>query len=1112
MNMNDEMTNWSGLTIDGRKLYYLVRGRTMSRYRHVPGSGGAIFIAPTVQTESSLRNPNESIATDASQNFKVVVEDMYFWSNVAGFGGGGIANGALPGMLQIVLSEFYANRAPLGGGIYSIGGLNMSGSTFKANSSIDGGAAYVISDSNFSNVSFVENDARACGGAVYVATADAVCQLSHCEFSNNEARNFGGAISNEGYVAVEDCRFFGNQASGGGALANGTSGTMKVSGATFEENSATLQLGAAIGSRGFLLVEDSSFMENSGCGIVAVTEGYGEIRNSVFCGNHTESEYGGILVNQANALLENVTFKENMVKYAPVIRNSGTIAMKNVAFENEFAKDGWLVVNDVDATAEICGMTLTSTGLKAAVGRIENSGNLVLSGCVAMESRELTLENAGDLVFCDFDASGGKYVVECLGKVARATMSGDVFWNAGLCSESEGQTLSLAGATVRFGGNADVDMSGWIGMGDIDSTLLFDNYAQVIFQEISGVGNVVFGNGDELLCKDDVMITLGQGTGCNDFSGTAVEIRCHETGHAQVVNVVGGNLFFGDAQTFVVNGTENVTMDEWVGRYRLVLEDGLLRLDVAERMSAIVTIGDDALDRMDDEISFREAVECYSSEGENVEFSSGASISCGWQDDIVSAGDLTVLGNGRTTTSLAGRLVRQGRKMELEALTWNGDIIGGDMSALATADISLKMQDVDFAGKVYGGTCVSGGAVSLGNVRLDLQDVCFSTKASRIYGGCDASNGATVTMGDIQLDIGAASDRPSQNPRIFAGGVIAGGAVVTVGDITMNLAGRNWNNVFAGATNTDGDFFCGTVNTTISGGSYGAFLSNGTQVVMGNVVQKDSVMTIYGGEFAGQVSAGGMSFGGNSLVDGNATLNIFGGTFRYKVFAGSGANSSKNGGKTRISGNVYLNVNVSENEVFVENTCLYSASMGGGIVEGDSNMTFTGKGENLHFVNAVISGSSQASFVNGDSYVRGERNLIFDDFHGDFGASINNGFSRVVVVDSVVVLTDDVNTNNFATWEIEVGSDGIAFAWNHEESYNNFTGDVINIVLDENAVGSEWAVFAGTDLTLRGWNAAASVNICGSEAAFNTEQQAWTTDDFKFFRQGNQLVVRRYGT
>ena len=199
-----------------------------------------------------------------------------------------------------------------GGAIYNAGTMNIDGVEFKENDGkYAGGAIY---NNDFSKLtisaSIFDNNSAQFGGAVNNARKDAendggVLTVTDSTFVNNRAWN-GGAIRNQGktnIVTVNNTLFSANTSTNGGAINNGQWGEVKINGAEFSGNTATLDKtlkpidsevvlgqGGAITNNGSMYITDVTFRGNNAAklGGAIHNETKGTIKfdgNNVFAGN-----------------------------------------------------------------------------------------------------------------------------------------------------------------------------------------------------------------------------------------------------------------------------------------------------------------------------------------------------------------------------------------------------------------------------------------------------------------------------------------------------------------------------------------------------------------------------------------------------------------------------------------------------------------------------------------------------------------------------------------------------------------------------------------------------------------------------------------------------------
>jgi predicted outer membrane repeat protein len=168
------------------------------------------------------------------------------------------------------------------------------------------GGAIVVLESDFSalDCTFSENTATTTdgdGGALFFYNESGLSgsvELSGCTFEANEAHFDGGAASLRGVATVSDCRFADNAADLGGALYFDTEGVTGdspavISGSTFESNEGSGFGGAIFG--GSVVVDGSTFTGNGGDNVYggAIKAASLAITDSTFDGNL--GRYGGAI-------------------------------------------------------------------------------------------------------------------------------------------------------------------------------------------------------------------------------------------------------------------------------------------------------------------------------------------------------------------------------------------------------------------------------------------------------------------------------------------------------------------------------------------------------------------------------------------------------------------------------------------------------------------------------------------------------------------------------------------------------------------------------------------------------------------------------------------------
>ncbi|MBE2201242.1 MAG: hypothetical protein IAE79_21690 [Anaerolinea sp.] len=162
------------------------------------------------------------------------------------------------------------------------------------------------------HVSFSGNSAYYHGGAIYNEGTLALAQTS---FQGNAVLDMGGAIFNGGQITIENCTFASHESwNWGGTIHNGS--TMFIYNSTFTDSYSWD--GGVISNRGTLHISGSTFFENWSDFSGAISNsGTLEVTDSTF--RHNDGGYGAAIVNQyqwGHATIDSCTFVENSAYYA----------------------------------------------------------------------------------------------------------------------------------------------------------------------------------------------------------------------------------------------------------------------------------------------------------------------------------------------------------------------------------------------------------------------------------------------------------------------------------------------------------------------------------------------------------------------------------------------------------------------------------------------------------------------------------------------------------------------------------------------------------------------------------------------------------------------------
>lgn len=514
----------------------------------------------------------------------------------------------------------------------------------------------------------------------------------------------------------------------------------------------------------------------------------------------------------------------------------------------------------------------------------------------------------------------------------------------------DGNSASNGGAIYNYSQDANINQGRFLASVTVRNSV-FKTTTDTIYNTGSQAGNLYF-NGENKFAGNiysPKTVTCSENAILHFINYDAITISAGFTG-LEGLKFNGGNVV--NFSTSLAAGSLKIEVgnafaaDGLVGESKTIAT-GLTGLSNSKEVifdGATTTIGDSALSYSGNTLS---SVVKFAQSAKNSERTSIAFVTSNYSEDFgtVSAGCAkTVTGRGVSTTSLTGNLY--------------------------AAEKTVSMSDLSYSGRVYGGAS-NGATATFGGATVTLNDVKIAS-GSRVYGGADlAATGITVDgSGAIELTINATSD--SQIAQVYGGGRLA---------------------------QTGCTFNSGAINTTINGGTFTGFVGNGSQAVDGIVTATSTSLTVNGGTFNSYVYAGMYSQSSTvtATVSGNTTLTINGGTFNGIVFGGSAASRNVYARTTYINGDINVTVNASSSAI-VFNKHLFAGSQANGNVAGNTTITFTGSGNNLTFgSDAYVSGGCEtdADYSNVSDVrksVKGDRNLVFSNFSGDFGANLKSLF------------------------------------------------------------------------------------------------------------------------
>ncbi|MGX9727492.1 MAG: choice-of-anchor Q domain-containing protein [Candidatus Electronema sp. VV] len=297
--------------------------------------------------------------------------------------GGGIHNS---GIVRLINTQIYSNKASLGGGIYNIGdggGNNEVGvvivdesSNIHSNTAYDtGGGIYSIQGGNKAvtvknSSSISSNTAGAGGGGIY--SSGGAVTVDKSSIASNSAGNTGaGLYINGGTLTLTDSTVEYNAESGnmGGGLAAAAS-VVTVSRSTFYANSAKNGAGLAVINGATATLNNSTISYNTatamGGGIFTASSAtFVTLNNTTVSQNTADPSWGGggiMVSNIAQATLNHSIVSGNSAGEIcnEVYNNGGTVNANNY---NVFGDN-----SDTDAEA-YCGFAPTvPTDVNATTG------------------------------------------------------------------------------------------------------------------------------------------------------------------------------------------------------------------------------------------------------------------------------------------------------------------------------------------------------------------------------------------------------------------------------------------------------------------------------------------------------------------------------------------------------------------------------------------------------------------------------------------------------------------------------------------------------------------------------------------------------------------------
>ena len=433
---------------------------------------------------------------------------------------------------------------------------------------------------------------------------------------------------------------------------------------------------------------------------------------------------------------------------------------------------------------------------------------------------------------------------------------------------------------------------------------------------------------------------------------------------------------------------------------------------------------------------------------------------------ITGAAWLEIDGTDLGGTTLFGAEGNFGKAVNLYA---TGDAVVGNLAAGATSSGTVEAVKLTVDNATVG-LAYAGG---FGNV-TSATETLIGTGAKMqkdFYAGALANYAKTTTTtsaGDITLDIEAGEF----SGNIYGAASVKAGAATTlvhnVGNVTINVTGGeskkgNQACFFAGGyatgSTTNKVYTVGTIDTTISGGSWGS--AAGGRGVFGGIFASnvtaeadDVTITIDGGTF-GNVYGGGWAQKGGTSIVGDVDITITGGTIA-NVFGGGSHSTS--GGYT-VAGDV--TITVSGGTITGD---IYARGQLENDTTGNASVSFTGEGN-------YGCGVWGYSYVSGATGVDDDVTLSFTGYTGTFSGTLG-GFNGITLDGNTTMTlgTAAVDVNNTA-WTFDTAARDTELAGTAILNWTaaDFAGDTIAVNLASGSA-TEWDLVSATGATAATFN------------------------------------------
>ncbi|ADP76920.1 polymorphic outer membrane protein [Methanothermus fervidus DSM 2088] len=201
-------------------------------------------------------------------------------------------------------------------------------------------------------------------------------EVENCKFKDNYASEEGGAIYNNGYLEISNSEFMGN----GDAIANHC--ILNITRSTFSDNE-----GSAIINKRIASIKESIFRNNLAClGGAIYNEGYMDLTKCLFTGNRGVKYDGGAIYNEynGNLTIDKCKFENNSAGYwGGAIHNAGNLKITNSIFNKNMAnKKGGAIDNGWPGNLIIDNCIFDSNIATEDGGAIVTDGDLIITNSI----------------------------------------------------------------------------------------------------------------------------------------------------------------------------------------------------------------------------------------------------------------------------------------------------------------------------------------------------------------------------------------------------------------------------------------------------------------------------------------------------------------------------------------------------------------------------------------------------------------------------------------------------------------------------------------------------------------------------------------------------------